>query len=244
MREYSKVARARRVAGPTPDSKFCGRCKQAKPAADFHRHKRSKDGLQPYCVLCSNLIRREYESRNAEAIALRRAEKLAIRASPDERKTCTRCGVERPLIEFYRHRGTKDGRATHCSECQRARTREWNAANRDRIKQRNAAARLADPERKRRDHRQFWLRAYGLDEEAYQALLVAQNYVCAICQSPETWIDARTGDPRRLAVDHCHKTGKVRGLLCGSCNRGIGQFRDDPSLLKRASVYLQGGTTE
>jgi hypothetical protein len=74
---------------------------------------------------------------------------------------------------------------------------------------------------------------YGLTETTYQKLLASQGGVCAICKNPETIKN------RRLGVDHCHKSGKVRGLLCDSCNTGLGRFRDSVPLLRRAIRYLE-----
>lgn len=139
------------------------------------------------------------------------------------------------MLDFYAHRTTRDGRANYCMECQRATTRAWQAANADKVREYNAR-RYAD--KKKRDHRQWWLRLYKLTPEDYERLLDAQGGVCAVCQQPERYVDARTGEPRRLAVDHCHSTNRVRGLLCGSCNRGLGQFKDDSNLLRRAAAYL------
>lgn len=66
---------------------------------------------------------------------------------------------------------------------------------------------------------------------SFQAMLKAQDGVCAICK--ET-----CPTQRRLSVDHDHKTGKIRGLLCARCNFGLGSFRDRPALLRGAEVYL------
>jgi len=75
---------------------------------------------------------------------------------------------------------------------------------------------------------------YGITAEQYNSMLVAQNYGCRICGRPEH--DARS---KRLAVDHCAVTGKVRGLLCGNCNNGVGRFQHDVALIERAMKYLQ-----
>ena len=85
------------------------------------------------------------------------------------------------------------------------------------------------------------LKLKGLTVEDYEIALQNQNYCCAICRQPET---ARrqnvTGnDIRRLAVDHSHKYGTYRGLLCMSCNTGLGKFKDDIGLLKQAIQYLE-----
>jgi len=75
---------------------------------------------------------------------------------------------------------------------------------------------------------------YDLAIEDYDAMFASQKNLCAICQRPE-----RVEYKRRLSVDHNHKTGKVRGLLCHHCNTAIGKFDDDPNLLDAASLYLK-----
>jgi len=74
---------------------------------------------------------------------------------------------------------------------------------------------------------------YGLSKEDYSKLLEKQNNVCAICLNPETIENSI------LCVDHCHTTGKVRGLLCRMCNSALGKFGDNLSNLKRAVAYLE-----
>lgn len=76
--------------------------------------------------------------------------------------------------------------------------------------------------------------AIGLDD--YAQMLHAQGGVCALCRQPETHV--RRGKVVQLSVDHDHDTGEVRGLLCNSCNRGIGFLREDPVILARAIDYL------
>lgn len=73
---------------------------------------------------------------------------------------------------------------------------------------------------------------YGITVEEYEALAVAQGNACAICR-----VDS-PGRGGRWHIDHDHATGKVRGLLCLSCNVGLGHFRDDPALLRAAADYV------
>lgn len=104
----------------------------------------------------------------------------------------------------------------------------------------NPEARRASMARWRRDNparyaearRRYKLRTYGLDVEAYEALLVLQGGRCAICGDPEK-------DDWDLAVDHDHRTGVVRGLLCRRCNVGIGLLRDDAGVLASAADYVR-----
>lgn len=78
-----------------------------------------------------------------------------------------------------------------------------------------------------------WLKhKYGITQADYDALLTAQNGLCAVCRKPEVIKD------RPLRVDHDHKTGRVRGLLCHHCNVALGHFKDDPQLLRAAMEYL------
>lgn len=85
--------------------------------------------------------------------------------------------------------------------------------------------------------------SYDLSLIDYNKMLAAQNYVCAICGKPEKTIHHVTNEPKALAVDHCHKTGKVRGLLCQRCNRVLGKVRDSIDLLDKMKVYLNGNRT-
>ena len=83
------------------------------------------------------------------------------------------------------------------------------------------------------------LRLWGITQQQYDELFVAQGGRCAICRKPER---AKTNSGRRvkmLALDHCHTTKKIRRLLCSSCNQGLGKFKDDPELLRCAADYLE-----
>lgn len=75
------------------------------------------------------------------------------------------------------------------------------------------------------------MRKFGINKNQYDFVLKEQNFVCAICKNP---------DPleRALAVDHCHTTLKVRGLLCTNCNTALGKFQDNVEYLKNAMDYL------
>lgn len=81
------------------------------------------------------------------------------------------------------------------------------------------------------------MRKFGISRATFNAMLKSQNGGCAICSSALGMV--RAGKRLRLSVDHCHLTGAVRGLLCNSCNNGIGRFKDDPELLTKAAAYLQ-----
>jgi len=97
-----------------------------------------------------------------------------------------------------------------------------------------------------RDHRKAYKlsysesdlkRKYGIGLLEYSQLLLSQNGKCAICEGTDG--GHRNGEPKALAVDHNHKTGKVRGLLCESCNQGIGKLKDSPETCRKAADYLE-----
>lgn len=87
-------------------------------------------------------------------------------------------------------------------------------------------------------YRDWNLRKYGLTQAQFDVLLAVQGGKCAICGGDQNDHHA-SGRQQRMTVDHCHTTKKVRGLLCGSCNRGLGDFKDDPERLRKAAEYLE-----
>lgn len=120
----------------------------------------------------------------------------------------------------------------------------WRAANPDKVQ----AVEASRPDRKayHRDQKKkvrsetpevirgYNLKKYGITVEEYEALHAKQNGQCAICGRTDH--DAKG---KRLAVDHCHTTKKVRGLLCGNCNQGIGRFHHDVAIVEAALAYLR-----
>ena len=80
---------------------------------------------------------------------------------------------------------------------------------------------------------------YGIGLNEFNQMLKSQNGKCAICDQEEAAIDPRSKRPRQLAVDHCHKKGHVRGLLCSNCNLAIGNLKDSTELLRKAILYLE-----
>jgi hypothetical protein len=78
---------------------------------------------------------------------------------------------------------------------------------------------------------------FGMTLEAYEWILASQGGVCAICRKPPVSRGRRS--PARLSVDHDHKTDRIRGLLCGPCNRVLGSVKDSPEVLRQAAEYLE-----
>ena len=146
-------------------------------------------------------------------------------------KRCPACDTVKPASAFVLKRRTEPGRngrlrlASYCDPCAAAYQR----------KRRND-----DPELAEKNRLAGWRyrlkNDYGMTEADWYVLLESQNYGCAICGARESY--------RRLSVDHCHKTGKVRGILCDACNHAIGRMEDNPDRLIAAAEFLrrhQGG---
>ena len=134
-------------------------------------------------------------------------------------KQCRKCQETKPPEDFYPYteNDTHKGRHRNCKKCE-------NLA-REQHRKKNPALHAANSRRYKLKKK------YNLTPEGYDVILKRQNGVCAIC-------DGIGVDGRRLHVDHCHETGKVRGLLCHDCNRGIGMFKDDSKKLQKAANYL------
>lgn len=120
--------------------------------------------------------------------------------------------------------------ALHTDEINEYR-RNWNAENKDKVEayRKSSYARHKD-KYKRQNRACHLMRKFGITVADYDRLLNVQEGKCAIC---------RKESGKTFHVDHCHKTGKVRGLLCVSCNRGIGYLGDDVDRLYAAIYYLR-----
>jgi Recombination endonuclease VII len=153
-------------------------------------------------------------------------------------KTCTKCGVEKELTDFYRQH-SKSGYRAACKECVLAHGREKDKAGSDELKAKSAKQRHSwnDPEkwsiRQKIARKSHLKRNYGMSLEEFQHRLDEQNSCCAICG-----IHIQDATHKQLVVDHCHTTGKVRGLLCDLCNTALGKFKDNKEVLKQAIKYL------
>jgi hypothetical protein len=82
-------------------------------------------------------------------------------------------------------------------------------------------------------------KTYGLSIEDHKKLLEKQNNVCAICKKPETSVKRKGSEIRPLAIDHCHKTKKNRGLLCTRCNTALGLLKEDPNIMSLMIGYIK-----
>lgn len=148
------------------------------------------------------------------------------RDAPPGHKLCTKCDSIKPLSEFNRDRTTRDGHRAYCRPCRATFDEEQRARDPEAYMAKGRA----------RGHRHA-LKRYGITTEQYLTMLEEQGGVCRICGNAET-ATTPTGRSKALAVDHCHKSNRVRGLLCDACNKGLGAFEDDVVRLTAAIKYL------
>ena len=163
-------------------------------------------------------------------------------------KKCSKCLVEQPLANYHAH-----PKLTHhprCKLCRAQQQREYYLANPDKFAAYKARARnetveeRAERIQKRKDDapakrkvaqwRIHIRNTLGVTPEMYDAMYVSQAGKCAICATTEPG-----GKRERFCIDHCHTTGTIRGLLCVSCNSGLGYFKDDVDRLNAAMTYLR-----
>lgn len=194
--------------------KTCNKCGAEKPPSHYGKDKRNKDGLQGICEDC----------RRVHKTTKRHARLIGMDVHPVKEKTCNKCGKTKDSEEFFRDAGISDGRSTICKECKYANVSKWREKNRD---QYNATMRAYN----KQNYGRLRLQRYKLTEAEYSKMLHDQKGLCAMCSSPPP-------AGKKLVIDHEHKTGKVRGLLCYGCNRILHVF-DTEEKLKAAYAFLK-----
>lgn len=133
-----------------------------------------------------------------------------------ESKTCSKCNVIKPAtIEYFnKHKTCKNGLRSECKECEGKRSKLWYKNNKDKARENQLK------------------NYYDITIEDYNKMFAEQEGKCKICGAHQTEFE------KKLGVDHNHKTGKIRGLLCDNCNIGIGNLNHNPLILIKASKYL------
>lgn len=130
-------------------------------------------------------------------------------------KVCSLCGFKKLEIDFTKDKRTPDGLGSWCKECKRQKDREYRNKNIG-----------AYSEKAKWKHKRI---KYGVSKSDFDLMLEKQEAKCLICN------DNILENPH---IDHNHKNGEIRGLLCKPCNRGLGFFKDNPMFLKNAYQYL------
>jgi hypothetical protein len=152
-------------------------------------------------------------------------------------KKCTKCKEEKSLNFFNKKTAYKDGFDSICKSCLSQYRKQWRISNSKKVIEAEKLWKKNNPTKVKDKRRRQVLKTYGLTVADWEKMFFSQNGLCAICNKPETTMI--NGKLNRLSVDHCHTTGKNRGLLCDKCNRGLGLFHDDSSRLNRAAEYLK-----
>lgn len=186
-------------------------------------------------------------------------------------KVCSRCKISKNFEEFYRSKTSEDGYYGVCIECKHLVSNAWYETHKEKVCAASSARQKANPEKANAAMR-VWrhankehvhqvkmsyakrhpevvamhelrqrVRKYGWTVEEYQQMLESQGGVCAICGKTQTRIK-KSGEVFQLAIDHDHKTGKVRGLLCDICNQLLGKIENNVGGLEKISNYLTEGT--
>jgi hypothetical protein len=204
------------------DLHLCVRCKTQKSKSEFSKDSRYLAGVSSWCKRCG--LDRKIEKRKANPKNGNRRE------VNDEKLLCCSCGDWKQIEHFYRSSLSSVGRSSYCKDCERNKAISFRILQPEQykaIKDRNAA------KRKYQQKNRTLTKNYGISLDKYMALLSSQNGGCAICHATESDCG------RQLCVDHDHASKKIRGLLCGNCNRAIGYLKDSVERIQAAAEYLK-----
>lgn len=150
-----------------------------------------------------------------------------------DKKTCIRCNETKTAAEFGLRRDRGDLLNPRCRQCERDRKRqymnEYRAANRERSREISREHYRRNKIRRRSQNRQS---KYGVSDAVRDLVFADQGHCCGVCGSSQP-------GPKDWSIDHCHATGKFRGVLCHSCNTGLGLFYDSVQSLEAAIAYLK-----
>jgi len=198
-------------------TRLCVECGKRKPLGPKYFRESTYAGEKRFTRLCRGCHQKKYQRPTY-------LKKSKHKVAPPGTKTqvCTSCGLRKSL-EFFSVRADKRKSGAvvaryrrDCRRCVAKRTYQYHALN------------------GRPDRYAEKLRAFGMTLAEYDAIASAQGWTCALCRKAEK-------NPRkRLAVDHCHQTGEIRGLLCTSCNHMLGRMGDTVDGVRRVLAYLSG----
>ena len=143
-------------------------------------------------------------------------------------KACSQCNETLPIEKFYKR--SRGGVRADCISCYLLRSKNYYTKNKKELTLKNKTYALENKEKIKSAKMR---RKFGIAIEEKILLFAKQGNKCAICSCAENNVG------RDWDIDHCHKTGKIRGILCSNCNRGLGLFQDSSEYLKQACKYLE-----
>lgn len=147
-------------------------------------------------------------------------------------KACKSCNNIQSLDCYHDEPRSKDGKKHQCKTCISSHLKTKYSLNIERMRERNKAWQEANPDKVFAKHLRL---TYNLLFEDYIKMMGEQNGLCAICHKLNV---SSSGEIKRLVVDHCHSSNKIRGLLCDPCNHMLGFARDCPAILQAGINYL------
>lgn len=202
----------------------CAMCKQLLTVDQFEYIRKKTSGRSYCCKSCRTTIRSQFP--------------------PDTQfRECSHCHILKPFQDFWKSKTKAHNIGSYCKQCGSARIRtprslEAKRAYYHKHRDKNIARAKrqreilkTNPDWQRIRRNEFLCQRFGITIEQYDQMAQEQHGVCAICQQPPP--------KQSLSVDHCHSTGKIRGLLCTICNAILGRWKDNPECALNAVQYLQ-----
>ena len=159
--------------------------------------------------------------------------------NPEKRREAIRKSCKKAYWADGGEKGRAEGNARHAAhrEEENEKARQRRAADPVASAAYHRAWNKSHSESRALARRKQRLKQLSLTIEDYDRMFLEQGGLCKVCGETETLV--KNGKLQLLSVEHCHSTGRVRGLTCNTCNRGLGLFKDDPKLLRAAADYLE-----
>lgn len=225
-------------------TRVCTTCNIEKSLDEFR-------GGNRRCRKCATArVKAKYEedieaNRGKARLRYRKKNPLKFRGLSGVTKVCAKCKLEKPVEEFGTVRALSDGKRYACKDCYNAVRRDWRNRNKEYVAKQKRGYYYRDHDKSKEARRaryeqvREWklMREYGMTLADYDKMFMDQGGKCAICKEDGT-ASNRNARFSPLHVDHNHVTGRVRGLLCNSCNTGLGSMRDSIANLTEAIRYL------
>jgi len=235
--------------------KKCSKCKINKNESSYSKRKASKDGLSYICKECKCEIDKEYKDNNRDHIKnymnnYYESNKELIKSKNSKKYHENKDTIKEVFKEYYiknsenikeksniyyydNKKDILDKRKyeyNRNSEKYKEKTKKWSEENQEAVKKYRREYYLKNKSKSQELHLK---NTYNLTIDDYNKIFDEQKGCCKICEKHQSEFKAK------LAVDHCHQTGKIRGLLCNNCNRGLGHLKDSVLLLKKAIKYIK-----